>query len=429
MREMKDSGIEWIGEIPTDWNITTISSAFNEIKQKNENNSETNAFSFRYGTIVKKTSIGSDEELTETFNNYTIVEPGTIMINGLNLEFDFVTQRIAIVMQKGIITSAYLAIFPKNFVDSQFACYLFKSYDTCKAFHSMGRGLRKTLAFNELKRYKLIYPQKPKQQQIAAYLDSKCAEIDTILEKTKATIEEYKKLKQSIITQAVTKGLDSNVTMKDSGVEWIGKIPAKWVIRRFKSIATLGSGGTPASSNRDYYNGDINWVCSLDLSEKEIYQTTQKLTSLGFSNCSGTMRKINSVLVAMYGGSGTIGNSGLLKIDATTNQAICALTFNEDVCLPQFMFYYIRAIRKYWMIYAVGTRKDPNISKDIVANMFVVLPQKREQQQIVSYLDSKCGELDTLIDKKQQLVTELESYKKSLIYECVTGKREVPDAI
>lgn len=262
------------------------------------------------------------------------------------------------------------------------------------------------------------------QEKISNYLDTHCTLIDQTIEKQKQVIEKLKEYKQSVITEAVTKGLDPNVPMKDSGIEWIGEIPEHWKITKIKYFAKTGSGGTPNSSDRTNYGGDIKWVCSYDLKENEIFDTVEHLTEKGFENSAGSLRKEGTILLAMYGGSGTIGNSGILRVDASTNQAICGLTF-DDRSFSDFMFYYIKAIRKYWMIYAVGTRKDPNISQTIVSNMALVVPKLSEQHKIAEYLDERTEKIEKAITIKERSISKLESYKKSLIYECVTGKREV----
>ena len=232
MREMKDSGIEWIGAIPAAWGVHRIASHFQEIKEKNTANAYSNALQFKMGKIIAKPQKWDEDETNETYSAYTVVHPNTIMINGLNLEFDFVTQRVARVECNGIITSAYIALSPRNDINAEYICYLLKSYDACRAFHSMGRGLRKILSYSELKNKPIVVPPLAKQEHIAAFLDAECAEIDAVLEKTRASIEEYKKLKQAVITQAVTKGIRGDMPMKDSGIEWIGDIPAEWDVVR-----------------------------------------------------------------------------------------------------------------------------------------------------------------------------------------------------
>ena len=232
MREMKDSGIEWVGAIPAAWGVHRIASHFQEIKEKNTANAYSNALQFKMGKIIAKPQKWDEDETNETYSAYTVVHPNTIMINGLNLEFDFVTQRVARVECNGIITSAYIALSPRDDINAEYICYLLKSYDACRAFHSMGRGLRKILSYSELKNKPIVVPPLAEQKRIAAFLDAECAEIDAVLEKTRASIEEYKKLKQAVITQAVTKGIRGNRPMKGSGIEWIGEIPAGIPISR-----------------------------------------------------------------------------------------------------------------------------------------------------------------------------------------------------
>ena len=425
MREMKDSGIEWVGAIPAAWGVHRIASHFQEIKEKNTANAYSNALQFKMGKIIAKPQKWDEDETNETYSAYTVVHPNTIMINGLNLEFDFVTQRVARVECNGIITSAYIALSPRDDINAEYICYLLKSYDACRAFHSMGRGLRKILSYSELKNKPIVVPPLAEQERIAAFLDAECAEIDAVLEKTRASIEEYKKLKQAVITQAVTKGIRGDRPMKDSGIEWIGGIPAEWKVNLIKNVATTGSGGTPESGNPSLYDGDINWICSYDLKERPITKSERRLTQLGADSIAGNVQLKGSVLVAMYGGSPTIGNSGILECEAKTNQAICSIKFNNGYITDYFGFYYILSIRKCWMIFAVGTRKDPNISQAIVRKMPCILPPIAEQEEIVAYCNKACDQLDTLITKKQQYLTEIENYKKSLIYEYVTGKKEV----
>ena len=233
MRKMKDSGIEWIGEIPEGWEIVPVRSCFDEVRTKNTDGQEQNALQFKSGNIISKANFNAniDDYVADTITNYTVVLPDTVMINGLNLNYDFKSLRVALVKEKGVITPAYLAIFPdRKKIFPQYATYLFKGYETKMAFHNMGAGIRKTLGYKEFKNQPLLLPSKEEQNKISAYLDSKCSHIDIMLSKIRSSIEEYKKLKQAVITQAVTKGVRGEREMRDSGVEWIGKIPKEWVI-------------------------------------------------------------------------------------------------------------------------------------------------------------------------------------------------------
>ena len=438
-RKMKDSGIDWIGEIPEDWDTVKIK---NLATQKDGlfldgDWIESNIIAsegIRYLTTgnigegyFKEQGDGFISEETLNDMNCLVVYPGDLVISRLNKPIG----RACILPDthdKYVIAVDNVVLRPNaKLHDKLFLKFVMNVDGYSDEANMISRGatmprISRTLLGN----IRLPIPPLSQQQKISNFLDKKVAEIDHILEKTRESIEEYKKYKQSIITEAVTKGLNPDIKMKDSGIEWIGEIPEHWEVTKFKNVGTLGSGGTPSSSNRDYYeDGDINWICSLDLNENEIYDTKEKLNELGFNNCPGRIRAINSIAIAMYGGSGTIGNSGILRVEATCNQAICCITFNKGICDSEYMFYYIRSIRKHWMIYAVGTRKDPNISQTTVSNMFSLLPPFFEQQEIAKYLGRKVAEIEDLITQKDKLIHDLELYKKSLIYECVTGKREV----
>ena len=422
MREMKDSGIEWVGAIPAAWGVHRIASHFQEIKEKNTANAYSNALQFKMGKIIAKPQKWDEDETNETYSAYTVVHPNTIMINGLNLEFDFVTQRVARVECNGIITSAYIALSPRDDINAEYICYLLKSYDACRAFHSMGRGLRKILSYSELKNKPIVVPPLAEQERIAAFLDAECAEIDAVLEKTRASIEEYKKLKQAVITQAVTKGIRGDRPMKDSGIEWIGDIPAEWnkdkVIRVF---SVIGSGTTPKSSDENLFDGNTPWIQSGDINGENLFVTKNCVSNSAIESYSALrVYQAPYLVVAMYGAS--VGNLSLSMIDACVNQACCVL--KKPTINLKFAFYIFKAVKDYLARKAVGGGQ-PNISQETIKQLWLTIPSADEQIEISNYLDEKCKSVDALIAKKQQYLTEIENYKKSLIYEYVTGKKEI----
>lgn len=204
--EMKDSGIEWVGNIPAHWDAIPIRYLFAECRFKNTLNQEKTALKFTYGTIIKKTNFDSDsdEYVANTMTNYTVVNPGTIMINGLNLNYDFLSQRVGLVKDRGAITSAYLAIAPGNRVVSEYANYQLKSWDYAKAFHNMGTGVRKTLDFSELGKKYFVTPSIEEQSEIVTFLDSKCKEIESIIESKKQQLTVIDSYKKSLIYEYVT---------------------------------------------------------------------------------------------------------------------------------------------------------------------------------------------------------------------------------
>lgn len=202
------SGIDFVGDIPDNWTTKPIRFLFREVKEKNKLGKEKTALKFTYGTIIQKSNFDadSDDRVADTILNYTIVKPGVIMINCLNLNFDFVSQRIGLVKQKGVITSAYLAIepFSQDIVDSEYACYQFKGWDYKKAFHNMGTGVRKTLDFTELGHKYFVLPPIEEQRRIAAFLNKKCFDIEKSINDKKDLLDRVEEYKKTLIYEMIT---------------------------------------------------------------------------------------------------------------------------------------------------------------------------------------------------------------------------------
>ena len=415
MREMKDSGIEWIGAIPAAWGVHRIASHFQEIKEKNTDNAYSNALQFRMGRIIAKPQKWDEDETNETYSAYTVVHPNTIMINGLNLEFDFVTQRVARVECDGIITSAYIALSPRDDINAKYICYLFKSYDACRAFHSMGRGL----SFDDFKNIPFLVPPLAEQERIAAFLDAECAEIDAVLEKTRASIEEYKKLKQAVITQAVTKGVRGDRPMKDSGIEWIGEIPAEWDVLNLVAHTSML---TPMRDRPENLDGPIPWVRIEDFEGKYIESSKAGL-GVSMKTVKEMNLKVYPVGTILCTSSCIMGKCAIVSRELVSNQRFIGII--PDRTTDKTYLYYLMTSNAERMNFLSTGALQANLSRSAFEHLKVQFPPYSEQQEIAAYLDDKCEKIDELILKKQQYLTEIENYKKSLIYEYVTGKKEV----
>ena len=421
-RKMKDSGIEWIGEIPEGWEIVPVRSCFDEVRTKNTDGQEQNALQFKSGNIISKTNFNAsmDDYVADTITNYTVVLPDTVMINGLNLNYDFKSLRVALVKEKGVITSAYLAIFPdRKKISPQYATYLFKGYETKMAFHNMGAGIRKTLGYKEFKNQPLLLPSEKEQNKISAYLDSKCSHIDIMLSKIRSSIEEYKKLKQAIITQAVTKGVRGKREMKDSGVEWIGEIPKEWDILNLVAHTSML---TPMRDRPENLDGPIPWIRIEDFDGKYI---SSSKASLGVSKetVQSMNLKIYPVGTILCTSSCIMGKCAIVSRELVSNQRFIGIIPDQNTC--ENFLYYLMLSNSERMNYLATGALQANLSRSSFEHLKVQFPSYQEQKEIADYLDAKCAEIDGLIAKKEQLVKELESYKKSLIYKVVTGKREV----
>lgn len=419
----KDSGAAWIGNVPSTWEVDRLKKHLKRTDEKNPGGVQVLSLYRELGIVPKDSRDDNHNVTSEDTSKYKYVQPGDFVVNKMKAW----QGSVAVSDYEGIVSPAYYVYkFLDDCFHKRYFHYLIRSCYK-EEFMRLSAGIRIgqwDLSSDDLDCVLVLLPTKEEQEAIADFLDKKVDYIDSIISEAKASIEEYKAWKASIIYEAVTRGLDPDVEMKDSGVEWIGDIPDTWSLRKIKNIASTGSGGTPKSDIREYYDGGINWVCSLDLHEQSISETKNTLSELGLQNCASEIRPIGTVVMAMYGGSGTIGNSGILRNPCATNQAICCIMFGDKI-IPDYGFYYIRAIRPYWMIYAVGTRKDPNISQAVVSEMPMVVPSLEEQESIIRHLDKTVGAIDCLIEEKETLVVELESYKKSLVFEVVTGKRKV----
>lgn len=202
--KMKDSGIQWLGNIPEHWEIKRIASLFTGKVESNTNFKYHHAYKFNYGTLVPKEEVGDIEEYRETYVKYSIIKKGDILINGLNLNYDFVSQRVAIAPENGIITSAYIVLRPRQETNSAYYNYLFKTMDSKKLFHGMGTGIRLTLSFDELKKQLIPIPSREEQEAIVLQIEEKTNKINTLISELEAEIEYLKEYKQKLIADCVT---------------------------------------------------------------------------------------------------------------------------------------------------------------------------------------------------------------------------------
>ncbi len=418
MREMKDSGIAWIGAMPRAWKMNTIAQIFLQVKCKNTGLQEKNLLSLSYGKVKRKSIDTVEGLLPESFDGYNIIEKDDIVLRLTDLQNDHTSLRVGLAEERGIITSAYLTIRNRSNFCPKYLYYYLHSFDIAKGFYGMGAGVRQGLNWDGVKWLKILAPLVPEQERIAAFLDAECAEIDAVLEKTRASIEEYKKLKQAVITQAVTKGIRGDRPMKDSGIEWIGEIPAEWSVVPFSKFARVSANLVNPSDYQDY----------LQVSPENIEKDSGKLlpcktvSEVGVESWnhffhkgqilySKIRPKLNKVCIAPFDG---LCSADMYPIDTDNISKFVVYTilsndFNQQVAMI-----------------TENRVKMPKINQKELSKIIVVLPANRmEQQEIVDYLDGECGKIDALVAKKQQYLTEIENYKKSLIYEYVTGKKEV----
>lgn len=423
----KDSGIPWIGMIPSDWGVEQLSGLFIEHKNKNSNLSETNLLSLSYGKIIRKDINTKEGLLPQSFDGYNVIEKGDIVFRLTDLQNDKRSLRTGLCTERGIITSAYVTLRKRQDLDSAFFHYLFHSYDICKVFYGLGDGVRQGMNYSDLRKLAVLYPPLATQQRIADFLDRKCAEIDELAALQETMIAELKRYKQSVITEAVTKGLDPNVPMKDSGVEWIGEIPEGWEVKKVKNITTEISKGNGITKEEVFADGDTPCV-----RYGEIYSKYDN----SFVNCfSKTKKDVLSTL--HYFGKGDILCAGTGELVEEIGKSIVYL--GENQCLAGGDIIVLRHCQNpLFLNFALNSKyaqaqkscskaklKVVHISAFDIGNILIVFPPLTEQRAIADYLDEKCSEIDELIAIKQQKIEALKEYKKSVIFEYVTGKKEV----
>lgn len=431
MREMKDSGIAWIGAMPRAWKMNTIAQIFLQVKCKNTGLQEKNLLSLSYGKVKRKSIDTVEGLLPESFDGYNIIEKDDIVLRLTDLQNDHTSLRVGLAEERGIITSAYLTIRNRSNFCPKYLYYYLHSFDIAKGFYGMGAGVRQGLNWDGVKWLKILAPSVPEQERIAAFLDAECAEIDAVLEKTRASIEEYKKLKQAVITQAVTKGVRGDRPMKNSGIEWIGEIANEFAVYKFKYLlkTPMQYGANEAGITFDKILP--RYIRITDITSDGRLKQDNRLC-IEDTVAKPYILQDGDLLFARSGG--TVGKSFLYKQsygNAAFAGYLIRAVVNRTIAVPEYVYYYTNSsIYDTWKNSIFIQSTIQNIGADRYSNMPIIVPNNiEEQRSIVEYLNERCFGIDVLIRKKRQYLTEIENYKKSLIYEYVTGKKEVKTSV
>jgi len=426
MRQYKDSGTQGIGLIPQSWDSKQLGVFFSENRKANSYLESITALQFKYGEIIQKPNNGRDlsDKDKDLLSKYTVIEPGDVVVNGLNLNFDLKSLRIAIARENGIITSAYIVLRPRKGVNSEYYNYVLKALDFQKILHGMGEGIRLTLNYDELKKLNVPAPETAIQSAIVSYLDAKCGEIDSLIALQEQMIEKLKTYKQSVITEAVTKGLDPNAKLVPSGIDWIGEIPEGTKLVKLSMLTSkIGSGSTPRGGSSIYVKEGIKFLRS-----QNVYCEGFNLSDVAYiteeidKEMSGTRVQVGDVLLNITGGS--IGRC--YYVDETLGRA----NVNQHVSIirptkiqTKYLKYYLQSDcgqTQIDLLQTGGNRE--GLSAAALSQFLIVYPSRDDQNSIALYLDEKCAEIERLIALKQQKIESLKDYKKSVIYEAVTGK-------
>ena len=435
----KDSGVKWLGEIPSHWEIvptkSCLESSTSGIWGNDPINDGSDIICLRVADFnYEKGGIRKDKltyrNYSKELSNDKVLKDGDLLLEksgGGDLYPVGRVVRFDSCLSTATCSNFIQILRPKKNVYSSFIYYSFYVKYARKVnalYFNQTTGIQ-NLKVKEYLNSPIILPPLSEQQAIATYLDKVTSQIDTAISQQQKMIDLLNERKQIIINNAVTKGLDPNVKMKDSGVDWIGEIPEGWDVRKLKHIAKTNSGSTPRSiSGKDNPQSTIKWVRTTDLKNSHITDTSEYLSINEMKSASCPLLPKGTVLISMYGGEGSFGKLGLLDTEATINQALCSINCTDKI-IPEFIFFYLQAIHPIWIKFAMSTRKDPNLNQQTIKNIDVVFPAIDEQMYIVSAINKSIIQIDRALDNFNDQISLLQERKQIIINEVVTGKVKV----
>lgn len=414
----KDSGIEWVGSIPYHWNVLPFYSFATEVSHQNTGLKERNLLSLSYGRIVRKDMDRLEGLTPASFEGYNIIEAGDIIFRLTDLQNDHTSLRSARATERGIITSAYVTVRPH--AGSRFFDYLMRSYDTTKVFYGIGGGIRQSMKFADLKRLPVVVPPVNEMDEIVSFLDRATTRIDALIAKKTRFIELLREKRQAMITYAVTKGLNAGAPMKDSGVKWLGEVPAHWEVKPLWAMyRPKKETGHPKETLLSVYR-DFGVI------EKNSRDDNKNRES---EDLSGYQLVVKGDLVTnkMKAWQGSIAVAGLRGIVSPAYYVYRKLHSEND-----FYLHHLFRSAPYITGYQSASKGIRVGQWDLEADKFrlfpVLIPPVEEQQEIVAYVDRATSHIDTLVAKTDHSIELLREHRTALITAAVTGKIELREA-
>lgn len=425
-KRYKDSGAPWLGSIPADWGFGPGRICLYENKNKNKGMQESTVLSLSYGRVIVK----PEEKLTglvpESFETYQIVEPGDIIIRGTDLQNDVTSLRTGLAKDRGIITSAYINLRPRENISPYYLHYVLHSYDVKKVFYGLGSGLRQNLSYEDFKYLILPLPDLSTQEKIVSFLDEKTTKIDQAISIKGQQIALLKERKQIVLHNAVTKGLNPNVPMKDSGIDWIGEIPSHWDVVPILAVGEVID-PNPSHRNPEYVDEGFPFISTQEFrSEGRIeLDTPRRVSEKTVLEQEARCKFSNGSIV--FSRKGTIGEVRILPPGVRLGilDSLCVINANKRI-EPAYLYWTLSS--DYLTAQYGPTLRGaalPQLSVGRVRSLKIILPPKFEQREIRSYLVHEVGKIEAGLRLKECQINRLREFKTSLINEAVTGKIKV----
>lgn len=413
MREMKDSGVAWIGEIPEEWEISLINTLYT-VRNTKVSDVDYQPLSVTMKGIVPQLSTAAK---TNAHDDRKLVKKGDFAINSRSDR----RGSCGISDYDGSVSLINTVLSPRNEMNPIYYSWLFHSSEFADEFYRWGHGIVDdlwTTRWQEMRNISIPVPPLSIQHQIAAYLDQKCTQIDALIANQQKQIERLKAYKQSLITETVTKGLNPDVPMKDSGVEWIGEIPKDFSVQNIRSLFTI---------KKDIIGHEPDTVLSITRSGIKIKDISENNGQMADSYANYQIVNIGDF--AMNHMDLLTGGIGISQYNGVTSPDYRVFNLKDNKMNPRYFLYIFETYYRNKIFYAFG-QGAANLGRWRLPaknfySIYIPVAPIEEQQAIVSYLDQKCTQIDNLIAIKQKKIEKLQQYKKSLIYEYVTGKKEV----
>lgn len=422
-REYKDSGIEWIGRIPKEWKTEKAKHVFSQRREKGNKDCTLLAATQKYGMYPQYLLEG----VVKVAGDADMQQFKTVHINDYVISLRSFQGGFEMSGYEGVCSPAYQVFSAHKPINNLFFKYLFKSDAFIQQINAFVLGIRegKNIQYEDFSTMYLPIPSLDEQQRIVEYLDEKCGEIDALISLQEQMIAQLSDYKQSVITEAVTKGLDPNADFIPSGIDWTGDIPKGWKVVRIKDIFYLRTGTTPKEYEQGLDSTSlVNWFTPSDVTEMncELNSSERHLSKDIVEKEGIELNPAGSIIFVGIGASA--GKVGYATVESYSNQQITSLITKHNKCLGKYNYYYMIADRSRIRDNAFFTTL-PIINNSYLSGVKTLLPPIDDQSAIASYLDNKCAEIDALIALKQKKIETLKDYKKSLIYEAVTGKLEI----
>jgi len=418
----KDSGVEWLGEIPENWEIVRAKYVLKEVDERSENGNEELLSVSHLTGVTPRSEKNVNMFLAEDYSGSKLCQENDLVINTMWAWMG----ALGVSSSKGIVSSAYGVYRPNEKVSPRFLDRLLRTSTYIAEYIRRSTGIQSSrlrLYPEQFLDISLILPTLEEQNRIVDFLDRTTTSIDQAIAKKQRLIELLNEQKAILINRAVTKGLNPNVPMRDSGIEWIGEIPKHWGVCSLSYIANLTAGGTPDRSRPQYWNGDIPWIKTGEVNYNTIISAEEHISAIGLRNSSAKIAPPDTILMAMYGQGVTRGRVAILGIEAAFNQACLAISPSSKLQV-KYLYYYLQSAYSFTRDTGNETSQ-MNLSSGSIGKIKIVMPSNEEQTLISKFLDQKIIELDEVLSKQLEMIKGLNLLKESFISETVTGKIKV----